>query len=78
MDYISNSFIIWFGDLKNEKNIKSLMNMVMRNNLFDINIIDSEPPLTCLMTYFENSITILDLIKGKEDFLINKKRGDVY
>lgn len=76
IELVQNHFILWVEDVNNERNITSLKNMLSRNmNVQQLsNFHDSILPMTTMVSYFDNSISVIDILEGVLDltFLISK------
>eukprot|EP01080_Neovahlkampfia_damariscottae_P010886 gene10886-3590_t len=74
LEMISNNFILWCGNIENEKQIASLQRMMMRNGMIGSTFEPKIFPATSLVAYFNKSISILDIIEGpiEIDNLISK------
>ncbi|KAL0483139.1 hypothetical protein AKO1_014816 [Acrasis kona] len=70
MDMINHNFVLWMGDVNNQANTRSFRNMLSRNMEVAHHVTNMQSsilPTTCLLSYFENSVSIIDVLEGVVD-----------
>jgi hypothetical protein len=76
IELIQGHFILWIGDTNIPRNMQSLKNMLSRNmNVQQLsNFHESTLPMTTMVSYFDNSISVIDILEGSIDqnLLISK------